>query len=249
MPSNSVREAADVGTGQDSRRTAAARDFFSRRDYHVTNQFSVIRAEMVRELLKDVEGARILDLGSGAGTVSIPMLDRNRHLTLVDFSEAALQLARESVPADQQGKVSFRHSDLLSFSDPEPCDLALCLGVLAHVDSTEEVFRTLSRNLRPGGRCVVQMSDSRNALALLWSPFSFMRRLKLREMTLPDVVAAASANGLKLVSRQRHLPLVPGLARLLGPSLPAYDRWARKHGLARFGLDYLLLFEKTGAQR
>jgi SAM-dependent methyltransferase len=207
---------------------------------------SVRRAEIIGDLLKNVRGARILDLGSGSGTVSLPLLPKCDNLTLVDYSEAALNIARSRVPPECLEKIDFRLDDIFHFTGDEPFDVVLCIGVLAHVDSTEEALRCIVRNLIPGGKCVVQLTPTDSVLS--WSFFGLdrLRRLKYRRTPSKDVIAAASAMGLKLIDRRRHLVIVPGAAHLLGPALLWFDRWIERSPLARLGVSDLLLFQSSG---
>jgi len=65
-------------------------------------------------------------------------------------------------------------------------------------------------------------------------------------MSLADVVAIASRNGLKLVAKQRHrLMLFPGMSELLGRWVIPYDLFVQdRPSLSRHSEDVILLFEK-----
>lgn len=226
-------------------RVSRAKSYFGDDKYHRKSYMSVRRSEIVSNLLNDIRGKSILDLGSGSGTVSLPLLPQCGHLTLLDYSQSALDIARSRVPAEYMNKIDFKVDDLLRFRGDAPYDVVLCIGVLAHVDSTEDVLRAVVANLAPGGQAIVQMTPAENLLSRLFFGASPMRPLKYRATRGKDVIQSASSLGLQLVARQRHLLLVPGAMQLLGPVLLPYDRWIARSPLSRFGVSELLLFRRA----
>ena len=228
-----------------SARVSRAKSYFSGGEYHRRSYMSVRRSEIVGDLLGDVRGARILDLGSGSGTVSLPLLRDCGHLTLVDYSQAALDIARSRIPPEYERKVDLLVGDIFQFSSPAPFDIVLCIGVLAHVDSTEEALRSVTRNLAPGGRCIVQLTPANNPLSWLFLWVGHLRQLNYRPTTRREVIRAAELMDLELERNQRHLLLVPGAMEIMGEAFVAYDRFISKSPLSRFGTSDLLLFRKT----
>ena len=105
---------------------------------------------------------RVLDIGCGDGSISLPILSRCKHLTMLDLSGKMLDLAREKIPFDRTNDVelinfgSFIGSNLRSKS----FDLILCLGVLAHVDSPAAVIAEIARLAKPGASIVLELTDS-----------------------------------------------------------------------------------------
>jgi 2-polyprenyl-3-methyl-5-hydroxy-6-metoxy-1,4-benzoquinol methylase len=227
-------------------RVARAKQYFSNEEYHRKNYMSMRRSEIVLNLLGSVDDLRILDLGSGSGIVSVPLTSECRHLSLVDYSEAALEIARARVPPQFKDKVDFEVADVLRFKGDDLYDVVLCLGVLAHVDSTDELLASVARNLRPGGRAVIQLTPTGNLLSWLFFALSEVRRVKYRRTPRQDVISRAAAHGLELVDRQRHMLVVPGSMSLLGRAFLPYDRWVSRSALSRFGTSDLLLLRKAG---
>ncbi len=229
-----------------SARVSQAKSYFSGSQYHRQSYMSVRRSEIVRDLLRDVEGARILDLGSGSGTVSIPFLPDCDHLTLVDYSQAALDIAKSRIAPEYERKADLVVGDIFQFSSPIPFDIVLCIGVLAHVDSTEHALQTIVRNLAPGGRCVIQLTPADNPLTWPFLAAGHFHRMKYRPTRPREVVRTAAAFGLELVRKQRHMLLVPGAMQVMGEAFLAYDRFIAGSPLSRFGISDLLLFRKSG---
>jgi 2-polyprenyl-3-methyl-5-hydroxy-6-metoxy-1,4-benzoquinol methylase len=136
--------------------------FEAPRKYLEHRRFDIrIRMETVREYVKDGEFDQALDIGCGDGSISLPLLDRLRRLTLLDISSNMLAIAKSNIPSESSGKVDLINADLLRADlKPGAFDLILCLGILAHVDSPGNVIKELSHLAKPGARVVLEFTDS-----------------------------------------------------------------------------------------
>lgn len=94
-------------------------------------------------------GARVLDLGCGAGLDSIVAGQRAGFVLGVDFSAAMLRRAREAAGG---GNVCFAQGDAerLPLADGS-MDTALVNGIFNLNPAREAIFGELARVLRPGG--------------------------------------------------------------------------------------------------
>jgi ubiquinone/menaquinone biosynthesis C-methylase UbiE len=225
-----------------SAREARAKQYFATSARYLSRNHRIaIRAEIVAELVGDLRGKRILDLGCGNGEVSAQFLPAN-HVVMLD--QSAQMIAQAQVVAKGAEHVC---GDILGYTGA-PFDLILCIGVLAHVDSTVAVIASIARNLSPGGRCVLQLSDSRkplNRLAALLRRIA-RRALRYRDTPLDETVFIAERYGLRVIDRCDHLLLLPGMGRVLGQALVGWDRIVRRvPWLARHGLDTVLLLERA----
>ena len=228
-----------------SSRVSRARSYFSGSEYHRKSYMSIRRSEIVRDLLGDVRGERILDLGSGSGTVSLPLLPECKELTLVDYSGAALEIAKSRIPSEYEDKVDLVAGDIFQFNASVPFDVVLCIGLLAHVDSTEDALRCVSQNLTQGGRCIVQLTPADNPLSWLFLGVGHVRGLKYRPTRPRDIIETARLFGLELERKQRHLLVVPGAMQIMGEAFLSYDRFITNSALSRLGTSDLLLFRKA----
>lgn len=86
------------------------------------------RAEMFRNAIPITAGAKILDLGGGAGTHIASILPMHANITVADVSEDDLKVARA------RGYKTVRLSDagVLPFADQE-FDVVFCSSVIEHV--------------------------------------------------------------------------------------------------------------------
>ena len=102
------------------------------------------------------EGAavRVLDLGAGTGLLSEVVADRfpNASLTLVDFSDKMLDVARQRL-AGRGDRFRFVAADYLEEPFPEHCDLVVSALSVHHLEDEDKqrAFRKVRDSLAPGG--------------------------------------------------------------------------------------------------
>jgi len=106
-------------------------------------------------------GARVLDLGSGAGTdslVAAQMVGPEGRVTGIDMTPEMLARARAAAAEMGVANVEFvqAEAERLPFPD-QSFDIAISNGVIDLVPDKEAVFSELFRVLAPGGR--IQVAD------------------------------------------------------------------------------------------
>lgn len=191
---------------------------------------------MLFDLLGDVRGRRVLDLGCGDGTLARALAARGAFVVGVDRDAVMLAAARAA-----DGKVLLVRADaaMLPFA-PAAFDAATALTVLCLVDDPRAALAETARILRPGGRLVIG-ELGRFSLwaawrrlravfgALFWREAHFWRRSELerllRSVGLQPVAARAGV----------FYPPVPILARLIAP----IDAWLGRHTV--FGAAFIAL--------
>lgn len=121
-----------------------------------------VRESLFGILEPRIEGARVLDLFAGAGTLGIEALSRGaEHATFVERSPAALAAIRTNLEATGlRDRARVVRSDVLAFvtgADPYgPYDLAFCDPPFADVEVLEETLARLgSRVVLARGAVVV----------------------------------------------------------------------------------------------
>ena len=91
--------------------------------------------------------ARILDVGTGTGRISIPLLERGADLVGCDLSPKMLARLREKLPSARLAQ-----SDAAALPFPEACfDAVLTVHVMHLVAPWREALREFQRVLKPGG--------------------------------------------------------------------------------------------------
>lgn len=107
----------------------------------------------VLDLLGDVAGQRVLDVGCGPGLYAGELVSRGASVVGLDQSPEMVRLARRRV-----GAAEFRVQDLaepLGWADDASFDLAVMALVIHHVDDRVGALREICRVLRPRGRLVI----------------------------------------------------------------------------------------------
>lgn len=223
---------------------------------------------ITERLLKDagiVAGMRVIDVGCGAGEVSLlvaRMVGEGGQVVGLDVDERALATAQQRTREQGVQNVSFLQSDL---SEPMPdlasFDAVVGRRVLMYVPNPAAALRHLAASLKPGGVAVFQESDStmvpaRNApLPLHDQVIGWMWKTVEREganihmgFDLPFVLEQAGL----VVEHVRAEAIIQGqdthypLAHIIRAMLPRIT----KHGVASEGeIDVETLERRLSAER
>lgn len=104
-------------------------------------------------------GARILDLGCGNGRHAILLAQKGYRVTGVDYSEEALEMAREE--AGRQGlEVIFCRQDMRTLDEVSSYDAVLmmdCAFGLFDDNENEDILARVARALKPGGGLILNL--------------------------------------------------------------------------------------------
>jgi ubiquinone/menaquinone biosynthesis C-methylase UbiE len=202
--------------------------YLDRRRYNIK-----IRAETVQYFLRNRQFTNILDVGCGDGSVSIPLLNPQRNLTLLDLSTNMLSIAMSHVPSSLTHNVQAVNQDFLAANlGPRSFDVIICLGFLAHVDSPKAVIEKIAQLLGPNGIVVMQNTDAAGFLSRLG--ISYRRileafgRMNYRYTltTSTQVIEMSALCGLRLSGIYKYsLSGFPGIDRIF-PQRALYE-WVR----------------------
>ncbi len=170
--------------------------------------------ELARELLP-LDGGSVLDVGSGGGRSSIPLVPRASSIVAVDENEA--MLARFAQAAEEAGvrheEVHGRFPDVVHDAERaghpvQPCDIAVCHHVLFNVPDLEPFIIALTAMARLG---VVVVIPDRHPLSA-WNPAwkHFWNLDRPEGPTSNDAIAVVRALGFE---PEVHVVPRPALAR------------------------------------
>jgi ubiquinone/menaquinone biosynthesis C-methylase UbiE len=116
-------------------------------------------------------GARGLEIGSGAGRLTVELARRGLRLDTLDASAAMVQATAATLAeAGLREGVGIQQADVhaLPFPDAE-FDLVVAVGVLPWLHSPQRALVEMSRVLRPGGQ-LVMTADNRARLTSFTDP-------------------------------------------------------------------------------
>ena len=104
----------------------------------------------------------ILDAGCGYCYHTVRLARSGAIITAVDFSEAALKVARETI-TNAGINVTLQTADLTALRFPDSSfDAVVSWGVLMHIPELEKALSELSRVLKRGGVLVVSENNMRS---------------------------------------------------------------------------------------
>lgn len=182
-----------------------------------------IRRESVEAYAASFHFKRLLDIGCGDGSISLPLAGKERHLMLLDLSASMTALAASKVPPELATSVEVLNGDVMAMSfGGDPLDLIVCIGVLAHVDSPDAFAGKIASLLESNGHLIVEFTDSYHFCGRLNHFFSRIRqafapaRSSLNLFSADTAVRLMERHGFRLVSEFRYCQLsLPGL-RFIG---------------------------------
>ena len=198
----------------------------------------------------DPSEKRILDVGCGDGSISLPWAGRAASITLVDLSPSMLRRAREQLADAPKENVEILEGDFTKIDVGKGYDLVLCLGVLAHMESLERAVSQLASFLRRGGELVIQLTDAERALGnLLYRRGQRAARrthgYEILRLGTTAVIAACEREKLMFERLHRFSFLLPGMGRLPGRLVRAIELASvRIRAFQPFVTDALILFRK-----
>ncbi len=233
-------------------RTPSVKTFFDNTDVYLRKSFGVsVRSFVVRSLLGELEGSAILDLGCGDGSISLQYLSPTNRITLVDLSGKMLERAKLKTGGPLGRNVEYVNDDFHRITQEENFDVVLCVGVLAHVASVRETVAKVAEFLKPGGYCLLQLTDAEQVIAKIerfWR--SKQKTLQsygysINRTTPSQIIHMANQSGLSLVAQRRFSLLFPGMGKLPNRWLYRYQMFTfSSRFLSRHGSEVILLFAK-----
>jgi SAM-dependent methyltransferase len=113
-------------------------------------------------------GATLLDIGAGPGTITADLATRVAHVTALEVTTEALELARAEFTRRGQANVTFAVGDVHALGFPDDAfDVVHAHQVLQHVADPVAALREMRRVTKPGG--IVAARDGDYA-AFTWFP-------------------------------------------------------------------------------
>lgn len=171
------------------------------------NPLIALEEPLVDQLLGDVCGLSVLDVGCGTGRHAIRLAAAGASVHAIDFSAAMLERARQKQGAE---KIDFRVHDLakpLPF-ETKTFDRVICGLVVDHIADLSGLFREMGRVSRQGGAIVISVMHPAMMLRGVQARFHDLEKGEIRPESVPnqisDYVMAAMRAGLQLDDCSEH---------------------------------------------
>jgi len=124
--------------------------------------------QMARLAREGTRGKLALDIGCGAGDLSLCLIDEGFQVVSADLSNEAVRIASGSV-RDAGHLPAAIHADAEHLPLPDACvDACLCSLLLHHFASLRPIAREIHRVLKPGGIVVALDANGHNPFAFLY---------------------------------------------------------------------------------
>jgi ubiquinone/menaquinone biosynthesis C-methylase UbiE len=158
-----------------------------------------VRLECCVELLGDMSGKRLLDLGCGTGSL-IPFVGSTvLEYEGIDAAPAMVDVARTRIRKfDLGSRFHVREGDVQALPFPSASfDAVVALGLLGHLDDPRRAIREAVRVARPDALLIFstarRTSPDRRMVGATSAARAVVRRLSGRQAALPEVVAWTDA--------------------------------------------------------
>lgn len=156
-------------------RVQEVRATFNQTEKYLDRNTSIlVRVNLIKNMSKSFLYKNIIEIGCGDGSIGLSILDENKELTLLDISENMIVRAKEKTPSSLCRKVEYIVQDIYTYQPRKKYDLVICVGVLAHVPSIEDLLIKIGSILSESGHLILQFTESQSLFG--WFNYKFMNK-------------------------------------------------------------------------
>jgi 2-polyprenyl-3-methyl-5-hydroxy-6-metoxy-1,4-benzoquinol methylase len=141
--------------------------YFSDTDkYAVRNPIIKLRRTVLHDMIGDIEGKSILDVGCGEGSLTIDYVSENK-LTFLDITSEMLELVKSRIPEEFSPNASFVKADIMEYDTDLKFDIIVCVGVFAHFTDLDALIKKLMNLSSEKGILIIQYTNAANLITKL----------------------------------------------------------------------------------
>lgn len=172
------------------------------------NPLILLEEPRVDELLGEIGGLSVVDVGCGTGRHALRFAAGGAHVTALDFSEGMLAKARAKPDAEQVRWLRHDLAQPLPLADAS-FDRVTCCLVLEHIENLNDLFAQMARVCKPDGSVIISAMHPAMMLRGLTARFTDPRtgretRPQSHDNQISDFLAAALGAGLALDRISEH---------------------------------------------
>jgi SAM-dependent methyltransferase len=212
------------------------------------------RMDTVRDYASMIEWERLLDIGCGDGSISLQLLTPSNRLTLMDLSSTMVERVKTNTPHHLAHNVVVRNENFAAAAfDPQPFDIVIAVGVMAHVDSPDAFLAKIKTLLRPGSKLVLEFTDAFHPVGRVGRFWGWLKeriapaKYSTNKLSIATMSALLKRNDFTVVETFRYsrVPL-PGFNRIISHDteyrmMKAFFGSALKNRNAWLGNEYIFL--------
>ena len=238
-------------------RRSIVKELFENTGHYLTYDYNLqIRKETVQTFTAGMHFNQVLDMPCGNGSISMPLLDRTNHLDFTDISSNMIALTTKAIPEKHRTKTKVIQGDFFELEWKENSyELIICLGLLAHVNSPEQLIHKLAGLIKPGGYLIIQNTDSSHFYSYLIRAYLGLKNIFQKQSYLLNKIPAsfveehAQKNNLSLFKTYRYNQSFLGFSNLFSNErkyklTTGFFGNADRPKNQSLGSDYTYLFKK-----
>jgi SAM-dependent methyltransferase len=140
--------------------------------------------QAVGEMIRKSGARTFIEVGCGAGDLSKQLCQRGMSGIGLDFSEAAIQQARQNLKEYiANGQYRLITGDIFEFeSSQEKVDLGVSMMVMEHVEDDTDFLQKISRCIKPGGHVIVAVPGRRDCWTFEDETVGHLRRYDRQDL-------------------------------------------------------------------
>jgi ubiquinone biosynthesis O-methyltransferase len=150
-----------------------------------------------------IKGKKVLDLGCGAGRLSLFAAKYAKEVFGIDYIEKAIDYANNFAEITKSKNITFQVGDLDLFKN-EKFDVILISDVLQHVDDPLKTLKQCHKILKKNGLVIISIPNFNNFRGHVWLTLQSMFNLP---MSLTDTFQITSEE-MKKLSKKAKLKLI-----------------------------------------
>ena len=140
-------------------------EFWENRGVEPAQPFHEDKRRLIRNILKDIDYATVLEFGCGDGQLSNLIKEKSCHLTGVDISEDRLQMNND---IDAKLLLDITNSDYLF----PVSDLVICSHFLLHI-KPEDLEQVFEKMIKYSSKYLIMIEPNANEIKGEWEYYNF----------------------------------------------------------------------------
>ncbi len=147
----------------------------------------------------------LLDIGCGAGTISLLLASWGNKVEGIDISSVAIDSCKKSATLLNLEKyTNFKQLDFKDYKENKKFDCILFLEVIEHLENDKKALRKIFDLIRPSGKLIISAPSKNAPLYRLGYARNFDKRVgHLRRYTLEELQGKLEDAGFKILERYK----------------------------------------------
>jgi 2-polyprenyl-3-methyl-5-hydroxy-6-metoxy-1,4-benzoquinol methylase len=178
-----------------------------------------LRMLIISKMMEKEPIESLLDVPCGNGLISIPFLKNIKELVMIDIAGEMIKLAKDNVPVEYLGKVSFIKNNVFDVDfKNKTFDAIFAIGILAHVLAPNDFLEKVNSLIKPNGVLILQNTDADHFIIRTQKVLRGQKDLiqknsyKLNSISHKDLVKKVKSLGYRLECTYRYQFNIPFLS-------------------------------------